>query len=313
MTRFLATLALTVYAIAWCAHSPALGQSAQLIPEPFLIEHYIVHDDGRNQVLRTDNVTDYYGGSWIVSVRPDDSRMIIDLERGELTEIDAAKGSYWTVSFERFADLHARLMALENDGVDRTESGALLSPSAESKAVADGDLPALEVVEVSASSPAALRFGSDNGSREPAHLTAKAGVRRLQVRTGSGASRRAVEIWVDPSVRLPRRALEALDRFEEVVGGGRYARERGIVTPGLYVSAARKFADGAVPVRTLRPIDMATAEGRLEDVSVRIEKLTSMPRGLVAIPEGVVRVPHPWEVAVAATEVEERIEKGQRP
>ena len=32
-------------------------------------------------------MTDYYGGTWIVSVRPDGSRLVIDLARRELTEV----------------------------------------------------------------------------------------------------------------------------------------------------------------------------------------------------------------------------------
>ena len=143
-------------------------------------------------------------------------------------------------------------------------------------------------------------------------MAAKAGVRRLRVRA-SAVSSSTVEVWLDPAVRFSRSALEALEGFERVVGGGSYARARGIVSAGRYIAAARVFAQGAVPVRTRRPIDMVTGAGSLEDVAVRLEKLDLFPQELVAVPAGLQRVPHPWEVAVAASELEQRVERGERP
>src|SRR3954468_13001252 len=89
--RLAALLALAIPAAAGAQLGP-------LFPEPFRVEHHLVQDDGDGSRFVGEPVTDTYGGSWIVSQRPDGSRLIVDLVRRELTEVRTAKGVYWTVS-----------------------------------------------------------------------------------------------------------------------------------------------------------------------------------------------------------------------
>jgi hypothetical protein len=57
-------------AMATLAAGLATAQSA-LFPTPFLVEHRVVQTDADGGTFATPPVTDYYGGSWIVSVRPE--------------------------------------------------------------------------------------------------------------------------------------------------------------------------------------------------------------------------------------------------
>lgn len=243
----------------------AVGASAQtgpLFPESFQVEHHLVQDDGDGNRFTGEPVVDTYGGSWIVSQRPDGGRMIVDLERREMTEVRPSDGTYWTVTFDRFAELQARLRAAQ--GLDKPEEPKKAAAAASS----------VVVTEV------------QGEVRSAAGLSAKAGVRRLQVARGGA---RALEVWVDPSVRLTPAAMAAMDSLESAASGRRED------APGRLLSAARSHAAGAVPVRTVRPL---AASGQVEDVTTRLERLDKFPGELIQIPEGLRRVPHPLEAAV---------------
>ena len=253
LTTVLVGLALAVEAGA---------QTGPLFPEPFQVEHHLVQDDGDGNRFTGEPVVDTYGGSWIVSQRPDGSRLIVDLERREMTEVRPADGTYSTVSFDRFAELQARLRAAQG----------LATPEVPKKAAAAASV-------VVAEAPGEMRSA--------AGLSAKAGVRRLRVTQGNSS---ALEVWVDPSVRLTPAALAAMDALESAASGRRDD------APGRLVAAARSHAGGAVPVRTVRPL--AAPGSQVEDVTTRLERLERFPAELVQIPEGLRRVPHPLEAAV---------------
>ena len=83
------------------------AQAGSLFPQPFQVRHHLVQDDGDGSRFASDTVTDTYGGSWIISERPDGSRLVVDLTRREVTGIQPDKGTYWTVSFDRLGELPA--------------------------------------------------------------------------------------------------------------------------------------------------------------------------------------------------------------
>jgi hypothetical protein len=244
----------------------AAAQTGPLFPEPFRVEHHLVQDDGDGSPFVGEPVTDTYGGSWIVSQRPDGSRLIVDLARRELTEVRPGKGEYWTVSFDRFAELQAQLRAAQ---VTRVEPEA-----AEKKAA---DTPA-EPEELVVTELAVEKARGGTSAEAP-------GVRRLAVSAKGKPDGQAMEVWVDPSVRLTPNALEALDSFEARLAGPRQ------------LAAARKFAQGAFAVRTARPAG-PEGIGRIEDVTTKLERLERFPSELAEIPEGLKRVPHPLEAVV---------------
>jgi hypothetical protein len=251
-------------ALAISLANTAGAQTGPLFPEPFRVEHHLVQDDGDGNRFTSEPVVDTYGGSWIVSQRPDGSRLIVDLERREMTEVRTADGTYWTVSFDRFAELQARL---------RAAHGIAEAPQKKSVASASSGPVVTEA-------PADLRNASA--------LASKPGVRHLRVaRQGEGS---AMDVWVDPSLRLTPRALAALDALDAATSG---RREDG--SPGRLLGAARSHAAGAIPVRTVRPL--ATV-GQIEDVATRLEKLERFPGELAQVPEGLRRVPHPLEATV---------------
>lgn len=258
--RFLLPSALFGLAFAVAAGA----QTGPLFPEPFQVEHHLVQDDGDGNRFTGESVVDTYGGSWIVSQRPDGSRLIVDLERREITEVRPADGTYATVSFDRFAELQARLRAAQGLGKPEETEEPKKATAAASVVVTEA--------------PADLRSASG--------LSSRPGVRRLRVQGGASA---ALEVWVDPSVRLTPAALAAVDALESAASGRRED------APGRLLSAARSHAGGAVPVRTVRPL---AASGQVEDVTTRLDRLERFPGELVQIPEGLRRVPHPLEAAV---------------
>lgn len=257
LTSVLAGLALAVGAGA---------QTGPLFPEPFQVEHHLIQDDGDGNRFTGEPVVDTYGGAWIVSQRPDGSRMIVDLERREMTEVRPADGTYWTVSFDRFAELQTRLRAAQG----------LAKPEEPKKAAAAASSVVVTEVQGEMRSAAGLSAG----------ISSRAGVRRLQVAQGGA---RALEVWVDPLVRLTPAALAAMDALESAASGRRED------APGRLLAAARSHAAGAIPVRTVRPL---AASGQVEDVTTRLERLEKFPGELVQIPEGLRRIPHPLEAAV---------------
>lgn len=272
--RFLAAFG----AFALSAAAVAQPGSGPLFPEPFRVTHHLVQDDGDGSRFVGEPVVDTYGGSWIVSERPDGSRLIVDLVRRELTEVRAEKGTYWTVSFDRFAELQKRLQAAQ---VTRTEKAAdkQAAPSAKAAELVVTDVPEGE---------SGLRQAN---AANIAGIADRPGVRHLRVSVQGENSAAAFEVWVDPSVRLTPAALNAVGGFESVL-----SEKSAAAAPGRALAAARAHASGALPVRTVRPV--ASGMGHVEDAATNVERLERFPSELVEIPEGLQRVPHPLEAAV---------------
>ena len=238
-----AALAALVVAISVPGTALAQGTAGALFPEPFVVEHHLVQTDDDGSRFQTEPVTDYYGGSWIVSVRPDGSRRIVDLARREVTEVQPERGTFWSLSFDRLGELSARLADLANARTReaRGESGsdeprrAAASSSAAARAgagigdaVEPGAPPELVVQELAPGElPAAAssaRAGSrvtgdragDAAAREPA---SRPGVTHLRVVEESRAEEpgAGLEVWLDPSVRMRPAALDAMAAFESAV------------------------------------------------------------------------------------------------
>lgn len=263
-------------AFALAAAATAQPGPGPLFPEPFRVTHHLVQDDGDGSRFVGEPVVDTYGGSWIVSERPDGSRLVVDLARRELTEVRVDKGTYWTVSFDRFAELQKRLRAAQ---------GLATEPDAEAEKAAAR--PASELVVTEITAEAAKKSG--------ASLADRPGVRRLRVtrkdNEKSGAAAALLDVWVDPSVRLTPAALGAVSSLETVLSG-----PDADVSPGRALAAVRVKAAGALPVRTVRPLPGPGAQ--VEDEATRVERLERFPSELAQIPEGLRRVPHPLESVV---------------
>jgi hypothetical protein len=315
---------------------PAAPPRGPLFPRPFLVEHAVTHDDGRGGVVTTEPVTDVYTGSFLVSVRPDGSKLLVDLAGRQVTGVDAERGAYWAVSFDRLRQLRERAVELERLDVEpvprevassRAGAAATAPPGAGDAAAAGAEAradeaPELVVEELPLRLAAASGAGDGSGmERAAASVLARPGVRRLRVSpraTGAEDGRDAsFEAWVDPGVTLSPRALAALAAFERDVLGG---------TPGgpsARLDAARRFAGGALPVRTRRSLEADGAEGGagggavpapiLDDAAIRVEWLDAPPDGLLEVPAGLVRVPHPLELVVAAGERDRALLRGQLP
>lgn len=263
--------------------APAAAQEkAPVFATPFVVEHGLVQTDPDGSVFAAEPVTDTYGGSWIVSERPDGSRVIIDFSRREITEVRPAETRYSVLGFDRMAQLLRELQALESGGGDV------------SKASAGFEEARLRVIEVEAPASGAAKTGSETG--RPAD---RAGVRHLRVlRDGpDGAGNEVLlDAWFEPEIRLGARALASLDHFEmEVLSAG----GRSTIVPRA-LAAARREANGALPVLTRRPMAAgAGTAGSIEDVTHRVETIDSVPLDLVTVPEGFRRTPHPLELMVA--------------
>jgi hypothetical protein len=286
------------------------AQPGTLFPEPFRIEHHVVHDDGDGSLFVGDPVVDTYGGSWIVSQRPDGSRRIVDLARREVTELRPDDGTYWSLSFDRVAELQARLKAAQGLGGHGPVDPTSPAPAADlwndragtdPLAATGGDRRAPELdltvtdVEVGRSSKDSA-IGSTTGS-----LTAAS--RQLRVAPRNGRSGDAVEVWVDPTLKLTPAALAALVALEESLTSrdSRAVAPTAASHPGRFVAAARAHGGGGMVVKTRRPAALSAqgeAIGSVEDVATRVERLPRLDPELVAIPEGLRRVPHPLEATV---------------
>ena len=107
---------------------PAAAQ-APLFPEPFAVEHRLIQTGPDGEAFAADAVTDHYGGSFVVSVRSDGSRMIVDLARRELTEVRPEAGTWWSVSFDRLAELARRVRAADDRIVGREPVARLPRPT----------------------------------------------------------------------------------------------------------------------------------------------------------------------------------------
>ncbi|HSL81886.1 MAG TPA: hypothetical protein VLF66_03870, partial [Thermoanaerobaculia bacterium] len=294
------TLAALLAALA--VPAPATAQGGPLFPEPFVVEHRLVQTDGDGERFETEPVTDYYGGSWIVSVRPDGSRLVVDLARREVTEVRPDRGVFWSLDFGRLAELTERAAQAQW----RKRAGAPDEAPAPASLGAKEAPAELVVQELPAGGTVARRSG---GSATAAVATAPPGVRRLRVVDATRAEDpdAGVEVWLDPSVRMRPAALAALTALETALAGGR-GGEKGDGGPPVarHLAAARSHAAGAVPVRTIRTLGSGppSARVRLEDVTSRLEPLDDFPEELVAVPEGLRRAPHPLEGVVAFLEDE---------
>jgi hypothetical protein len=270
----------------------ALAARAQIAGEPlfaapFMVEHHVVQTEPDGAASATEPVTDHYGGSWIVSVRPDGSRLVVDFARREVTEVRPAASTYSTIGFERLAELNDRLRVASTP---QRSSGPTSGHNAEGRGNA-------------AAGPSILVQRLPDGPGAPPSVRAaramNQGVTRLKV-TG-GAESDSIEVWCDQRFRLSERARTALAELEADVLSGGSPRPAG---PAALLTAARGFADGAVPVRTIRKVGAGGGVRTIEDVATRLEKIERFPMNLVTVPDGYRRVPHPLEVMVAFVEEE---------
>ena len=287
MLRLRSLAAFHALALAAAAAAAQPG-SGPLFPEPFRVEHHLVQEDGDGSRFVGEPVVDTYGGSWVVSQRPDGSRLIVDLVRRELTEVRTEKGTYWTVSFDRFAELQKRLQAAQ---VTRAAEKAVEKMAVTSGSRQQGEPAAAELVVTEVRGAEGERGARQAKAGSTAGVADRPGVRHLRVAVKGEASEGAFEVWVDPSVRLTPAALNAVGGFESI-----FSEKSAAATPGRALAAARAHASGALPVRTVRPV--ATGTGYVEDASTKVERLERFPSELVEIPEGLKRVPHPLEAAV---------------
>jgi len=207
--------------------------------------------------------------------------------------------SYAVLSFDRFAELRERLSYLEQWGFMKPPEDDEMA----AKARSEEPEPEFRFEELPAAAAAAKTASSE--------LTARPGVRRLRVtlpeKSADAGDPAAVEVWVDPGIRLGPAALTALERFQDEVLG---ARKIEGVAYSRYISAARKHAGGAVPIRTARPAAAAHDEGTIEDLALRLETVAAVPQELLTVPEGYRRVVHPLELMVTHAEEQAALAMG---
>lgn len=310
------------------AATGAGAQGGPLFPEPFRVEHHVEIDDG-GELFVGESVVDTYGDSWIVSQRPDGSRLIVDLARRELTELRPATGTYSTVALAHLGDVTRRARRVQSRATASSESPGAGGTTGASRPVADRSAmsmpPAFAVREIAAplgTGAVAVRVAGLPGNSISGTAPA---LRRLQVTSNDAPSRGpSVEVWVDPSLRLTAEAVDALELLEQELLSASSSPDGDLgESPGRYLTAARRFADGAIAVRTVRPMAVATREGgstaarpedgaaggRIVDVATRVERLPRFPRELLEIPEGLRRVPHPLESTVRFLESERQDEE----
>ncbi len=308
--RFLRATATSLAAAIVLAALPAAAQGGPLFPRPFVCEHHLVQTDGDGSRFQTEPVTDYYGGSWIVSVRPDGTRLVVDLARREVTGIQPKRGTYWSLSFDRLAELADRLARAQRLGTPAAPEG---EPGAGAKTAAKGAAAPDELIVQEL--PAAARRSAGAGSA----VASRPGIEHLRVveRSRADDAGAGVEVWVDPAIHLTPAAQDALSSFEAALGGPKPPPRQGAAAAGgagdrppvgRYLALARSHAAGAMPVRTVRTVGdgPATARARLEDVTTRLEPIDGFPEDLVKVPEGLRRVPHPLEATVAYLETAAR-------
>ncbi|MFI5168175.1 MAG: hypothetical protein ACHQQS_16330 [Thermoanaerobaculales bacterium] len=290
--------------------SPGWSQAtaAPLFPRPFVVEHAVAGRSADGTDLGTPSVIDYYGGSWIVSVRPDKSRLVVDFDRREITEIKPKDSTYSIVSFDRFAELRRRLRQAQQPSAG-TMSGTVSS----STLAAPAKAPEFVVDEVTAKEDMAASTMAAGSEAEA--LAARAGVRHLRVSVhaeaaskhsnGRGVAGPSLEVWLDPTVTLAAPAMAALARFDvEVLNAGASANRASF--SGM-LAAAREKTGGAFPIRTLHPATLtggATTAGGVEDVASRLAYVEKFPLDLLKVPSGYRRVAQPLEAMVAYLEAE---------
>ena len=282
---------------AWAqapAQSPAQGE---LFPQPFVVEHQVIHLEGDGTRYISDPVKDTYGGSWLVSERHDGSRLVLDLARREILEIRPEQGNYWRIGFTRLADLQARMERLD----EMPTPDGLPEPVEES---AEKSIAGASVVEPQLSlQEETLPLTKSFEAGAPRTLESKSGVRHFRVELmdaqKSAQPTPVAEVSVDPSIRLSARAQEALGSFErDALRADR--RLAGQPSALAVMKAVRQHTDGAFPVRLSRKIP----GGTVEDVVTRLESIERFDLDLVRVPDGLERVPHPLESALVFMEKE---------
>lgn len=283
----------------------ALAQEASpepLFPKPFLVEHRLIEMDADGSTFESPSVVDTYAGAWIISVRADGSRTIVDFARREITTVEPEKGSYSVLGFDRMAELRRRLAVAEN--LERTPADA--GSSRDRAGVSSNFRTTMRDV--------AVTEGLDSPVLSRAPLLRRPGVRRLHVTATPESSHDStkaepveaaeVDVWLDPSVTLGEGARAALRRFEiDVLAGGK------IQGFSQCVAAARDEARGAFPIRTERRSTTRAGAARIVDETVRLESLVSVPAELLRVPDGMRRVPHPLEAVVAFAEEEVKLNR----
>ncbi|MEM1177769.1 MAG: hypothetical protein AAGM22_05465 [Acidobacteriota bacterium] len=307
--RLPATVLATALATALSMTSMATPAGAQvggeLFPQPFVVEHHTVHLEADGTRYIGESVTDTYGGSWMVSERPDGSRLVLDLARREITEIRPGQGSYWRLSFTRLAELQARVERLDElPPAGGDDAAGPAEKSASEKSSLDGaEVQTLRVRDLAAAPAKRAAPGA------PAALDARPGIQRFRVEPAvdtafksagaDGAADLGVDVWVDPRVRLTPRAREALSSFErDALRADRAVS--GALAPLDVMKTIRDHAGGAFPVRVRRPVP----GGVVEDVTTRLEEIERFDLGLVRVPEGLKRVAHPLESSLVFFERE---------
>ena len=269
--------------LALCAAlAPRAARAADapgvLFPVSFTIEHALTQTDADGSQFRTDAVTDTYGGSNLVSVRPGGSRVIVDFARREVTEVSVEKSTYWTLSFSQMSDLARRLAAAEQRPMVPKRAPAPLATAA----------PVVKVEEIDAG-----RERQPLASGLPA---SRAGTRHFRASVENGP---AADVWVDGTVRLTPTALDALEAFERDVLG---AASKNDVPVSALAAAARRAASGAVPVRVLR--SLSAGRGTSDDTALSLTPLPVFPQKLLVVGDGFRRVASPLESMVAFAEEE---------
>ena len=335
-----AIIAIAVASAALAAAAAVEAQAGPLFPQSFRVEHHLVQEDGDGTRFAGESVVDTYGGSWIVSERPDGGRLIVDLARREITEVQPAKGTYWTLSFDRLGELQVRLREAQGLAPRRAAAGGgdsdgsrATSRAAASAGAAVASTRSSEDTELAVTEVSPSEKGAESSARAVgAALADRPGVKHLRVAGRDDSAAGAIDVWVDPSVRLTPAGQAAINALETQVleapagasraaagnasanratrgEGGRARAATPAASPARYLAAARAQAGGALPVRTRRPLAAAAAgEGvsaaAIEDVATRVEPLERFPSELAEVPEGLRRVPHPLEATVRFLEEE---------
>ncbi len=260
----------------------AEAQPSEPFPAPFVVEHHVVDGSLGGTAVTGETVRDTYGGSFLVSERPDGNRTIVDFARRELIEVRPTEGTYWSLSFGRFAELRKRL-----EDAEKTEA----TPGVRAQAAREKRPVRIEDVPDGAEGKARGALSATNGA-----------ARRLRASVEGGP---AIEVWLDVSApRLAAAGVAALADFERNVLGA----ADGEVGPADLLEAVRLKEGGALAVRTRRRVGRTNAisddEPYLETVVTKAMPLAAMPASLVSVPEGLRRIPSPLEVVVSWAEDE---------
>ncbi len=276
---------------------------------PFVVEHQIELTDAEGSCFSGEPITDYYVGNRIVSLRSDGRRRVVDFARHEIIEIvpHPEQPYHSVLSFDRFVALRQQLYRAEQRQAGLDYRG----PRGGSGGTGTVRIEELDMAEISAR----VRLANETAS---AALLDRAGVRCLRVsdsekEAGAGMGvaprRNRAVVVLDATVRLNRRALDALARFEsDVLAADTSAKASGdpihyprAACPRRYLAAAREFGAGAFPIYTQRPAITGRhieQVGAITDVVTRLEPLATVPSQLTTVPDDSTRTVHPLEQIV---------------